>query len=166
MPPDDGIALLIFDADNTLRRTTIAGQVCPRASGEWELLPGVAERLRAMRWGPEGLGLGIASNQDQVAYGFVSERTARALLLDLARQASGYAPPEAAIQLCPHALDAGCACRKPHPGLLHRIMRFYGVAPARTLFVGDQQIDAEAARRAGTRFAWARDYFGWQRGRP
>ena len=31
--------LVVFDADGTLRRTTVPGQPCPRASDQWELLP-------------------------------------------------------------------------------------------------------------------------------
>jgi len=161
---DDGVGLIIFDADNTLRRTTVPGQVCPRDPKEWELLPGVVERLHAIAWGPGAMQLGVASNQDQIAYGFVSEATAHALLRDMAREATGYAPPAGAVQLCPHTIESACGCRKPQPGLLHRIMRFYTVPPDRTLFVGDHAVDADAARRAGVQFQWAQDFFGW--GRP
>ncbi len=161
----DGVALIVFDADNTLRRTTVPGQVCPRHAGQWELLPGVVERLRAISWGPGAMQLGIASNQDQIAYGFLSEATAHALLLDMARQATGYTPPADAVQLCPHSIESACRCRKPQPGLLHRVMQFYAVPAGKTLFVGDHAVDAEAARRAGVRFQWAQDFFGWDRGR-
>lgn len=157
--------LIIFDADDTLRRTLVPGQPCPRAPGEWELLPGVAERMRAIRWGASGTLLGIASNQDQVAYGLVPEAVARALLVETAIAASGAVPDSACVQLCPHAADARCDCRKPAPGMLLRIMRHCDVRPHATLFVGNGEIDAEAARRAGVRFAWAHDFFGWSEGR-
>ena len=160
-PIVDAPRLIIFDADDTLRRTIVPGQPCPRAPGEWELLPGVAERLGRIRWGPEGTAMGIASNQDQIAYGLVSERMARTLLVETASAASGIAPDPTCVQLCPHTADAHCDCRKPAPGMLLRIMRHCGVSAAETLFVGNAAIDADAARRAGVRFAWARDFFGW-----
>jgi D-glycero-D-manno-heptose 1,7-bisphosphate phosphatase len=153
------VRLYIFDADGTLRRTCIPGQPCPRAPSEWELIPGVAERLRAVRWGPGGTFVGVASNQDQVGYGHLSEEMAHRLLMAMIERATGYRPPAAAIALCPHRLDVPCECRKPGTAMLTHILKFYRVAPSQTVFVGDAPADAEAARRAGVRFVWAHDYF-------
>lgn len=152
--------LVIFDADDTLRTTLVRGQPCPRSSGEWALLPGVAETLRAIPWmAPTGPLLGLASNQDQVGYGHLSEATARRLLGDLALAATGTVPPAPAIQLCPHRLDVSCECRKPAPGMLRRIMAYYGVTPSRTLFVGNTESDRGAAGNARTHYADAGELF-------
>jgi D-glycero-D-manno-heptose 1,7-bisphosphate phosphatase len=154
--------LFIFDADDTLRRTTVPGQPCPRGPDQWALLPKVQQKLAHVAWNrPHGPMLGIASNQDQVAYGHLSFETARDLLRDLARAAAGAEPADAALQLCPHPADVGCSCRKPAPGMLNAIVAHYGVAPEATLFVGNHEIDREAAARAGIPFVWARDFFGW-----
>ena len=156
-----GWRLVIFDADDTLRRTTVPGKPCPHAPGEWELLPGVRAALAAIPWGRPGAPhLGVATNQDQVGYGLFSEEIARELLRELLRAAAGHVPPDQALQLCPHVPEDRCDCRKPEPGMLRRIMRHYGVAPADTLFVGNAQTDAEAARRAGSAFAWAAEVLG------
>jgi D-glycero-D-manno-heptose 1,7-bisphosphate phosphatase len=157
---DDGVRLYIFDADDTLRRTLVRGRPCPRAPGEWELLPGVARRLRALPWGHGAL-LGIASNQDQVGYGLLGAAMAHRLLMELAEAAAGHRPPAEAVQLCPHRLDVACACRKPGSAMLERIMNHYGVPAAQAMFIGDAPSDREAARRAGIRFRPARDFFGW-----
>lgn len=151
--------LVIFDADNTLRRTLVPGQPCPRAPREWELIPGVADRLRSIAWGSDGVRLGVASNQDQVAYGHLSEEMARTLLIEMIVSASGHLPPRGAVQLCPHALDVPCDCRKPQPGMLLRIMESYDVPARNTLFVGDAATDEEAARRAGVSFRFADEFF-------
>lgn len=152
--------LCIFDADGTLRRTTVAGRPCPRAAGEWELIEGVARVLRAVSWNRRGGPfLGLASNQDQVGYGHLTEATARTLLRDLAREAAGTALQDEALQLCPHRLETDCECRKPEPEMLRRIMRFYQVVPERTLFVGNTETDAQAAERAGSGYADARAVF-------
>jgi D-glycero-D-manno-heptose 1,7-bisphosphate phosphatase len=152
--------LWIFDADDTLRRTTVPGQPCPHGGGEWELLPGVAERLRDVRWNTSGGPyLGVASNQDRVGFGMIGEATARRLLRDLSRAAAGTVPPDAALQLCPHRPDDGCDCRKPRPGMLVRIMEFYGVPPHRTVFVGNTESDREAAHAAGVAYLDAADLF-------
>jgi D-glycero-D-manno-heptose 1,7-bisphosphate phosphatase len=151
--------LYVFDADGTLRRTRVPGQPCPRSPEEWELLPDVVARLAAIPF-EDGIELGIASNQDQVAYGHLSAAMARALLAELADQASGGRARRPWIELCTDALEVECACRKPAPGMLLRILARSGVDRADALFVGDAASDREAASRAGVRFAWAQDFFG------
>ena len=46
--------------------------------------------------------------------------------------------------------------------MLLRILQRFGLPAAEALFVGDLEIDREAARRAGVAFAWAHDFFGRQ----
>jgi D-glycero-D-manno-heptose 1,7-bisphosphate phosphatase len=153
--------LVVFDADDTLRETVVPGKPCPHGPGEWMLRPGVREVLRGVCWDDRtGPHLGLASNQDHVAYGFLTLEMARRLLRDLAAAATGSVPADAALQLCPHPRDGNCGCRKPEPGMLLSIMNYYGVEPADTLFVGDAEVDREAAARAGTSFMWAADLFG------
>ena len=155
--------LVIFDADETLRRTTVPGKPCPHAPAEWELMPGVRELLHGIPWNRQGgPWLGIASNQDQVAYGHLPISLARDLLRDLARAATGVEPADPALQLCPHAVEVDCSCRKPKPGMLLTIMKHYGVDPEHTLYVGNHESDREAAARAGTVFRWSQDLFGYR----
>jgi D-glycero-D-manno-heptose 1,7-bisphosphate phosphatase len=155
--------LFIFDADDTLRRTTSPGKPCPHRSGEWVLMPGVRETLAPIPWRePGGPRLGIASNQDQVGYGLLSLGTARDLLRDLAQSATDFLPPDPALQLCPHPADHDCDCRKPKPGMLLAIMRHYALGPEDTVFVGNHEVDREAAVRAGTAYRWSQDFFAQQ----
>lgn len=54
--------------------------------------------------------------------------------------------------------------RKPDPASLNWMIKDAGADPARTLFVGDSQIDCDTARAAGTRFCLANYGFGQVRG--
>jgi D-glycero-D-manno-heptose 1,7-bisphosphate phosphatase len=156
----DQYALFIFDADDTLRRTTTPGKPCPHTPEEWALLPGVRETLKPVTWGAPGSPrLGLASNQDQVGYGRLSVEMAQRLLRDLARSATGTEPDVAGLQLCPHTAESECDCRKPKPGMLLTIMRHYRVEPGDTVFIGNHESDREAAARAGTAFIWAAEFF-------
>ena len=148
--------VVIFDADGTLRRTTVRGAVCPHAEDEWELIEGVVERVAAL---PASVSFGVASNQDHVGYGLVREDDAVGLLSRMIERATGRSVARAAVRLCPHRLDVVCACRKPEPGMLRDILRYYAVAPEEALFVGDSAVDRDAARRAGTAFEWAHVFF-------
>jgi D-glycero-D-manno-heptose 1,7-bisphosphate phosphatase len=155
------VRLYIFDADGTLRRTTVPGLPCPNAPGEWELIPGVKERLARMRWGEGGARFGVATNQGGVGLGYLTLRRARSLLVEMVVEAFGAWPPPGSIEICPHAPYLGCPCRKPEPLMLQRLMRRFGVSKDETLFVGDMERDEEAARRGGARFMWAWDFFDW-----
>ena len=72
------VRLYIFDADGTLRRTTVEGLPCPNRPGEWELIPGVRGRLAEIDWGRARFG--VASNQGGVGLGYLSLAAARGLL--------------------------------------------------------------------------------------
>jgi HAD superfamily hydrolase (TIGR01662 family) len=126
-------------------------------------MPGVRERLSVLDWGPRGHRLGVASNQDGVPLGDLSASMASRLLHDAVAAAIGFVPEDAAIEMCVCDPRAPCPCHKPAPGMLNRILRRFGAAPAEALFVGDLDIDREAARRAGVAFEWARDFFGGAR---
>lgn len=165
MTPDlSRIRLFIFDADGTLRWTTVPGQKYPLAAHEWRLMPGVARKLAAIPWAEHGPWLAIASNQNGVARGELDEATARGLMHDMLTGVLGEIPPRTRIELCLCDEVLGCACRKPAPGLLLRLITHFGVTPEETLFVGDLALDQEAAQRARVRFAWAHEFFGAEAG--
>lgn len=161
--------LIIFDADGTLRRTTVPGQPCPNRPGEWELISGVKEVLSKFNWGSPAehkVGFGIASNQGGVGYGFLSAEMARALLADMVGEVfDGFVSP-GLIQMCPHRKDDDCRCRKPEPLMLQRLMWVWNARPSDTLYVGDMDSDREAAERAGCDFMWAWEFFGWPEPTP
>ncbi len=151
------VRLYIFDADGTLRRTTVPGLPCPNRPGEWELIPGVRERLARIDWGAARFG--IATNQGGVGLGYMTLAAARALLDDMVFEAFGVRAPEGSVEICPHAPHRRCDCRKPMPGMLLRLMRRFKASPGETLYVGDMDRDEGAARAAGTRFTWAHEFF-------
>ena len=146
MPSNQPIKLYIFDADGTLRRTTVPGQPCPNQPGDWELIPGVKEHLATIDWGPQGARFGIASNQGGVGVGYLTYDMARRLLEEMVIEAFGMSPLAGSIEVCPHAPYDNCSCRKPHPTMLVRLMHRFGVKRNETLSVGDMDRDEEAAR--------------------
>lgn len=147
--------LVIFDADGTLRRCTVPGQVCPNADDQWELIEGVDQH--PIWRTPDRVA--IASNQGGVALGFLSLPDARWMLVNLFRALTQVRPDDWQIQVCPHAPTSGCLCRKPKPAMLRNAMIAAGVTPAQTLFVGDLASDQQAAQAAGCDFQWAQFFF-------
>ena len=54
-----------------------------------------------------------------------------------------------AMYYCPHDWEEGCECRKPKPGMLFQAQRDLHLDLSRTLFIGDDERDAQAAEAAG-----------------
>jgi D-glycero-D-manno-heptose 1,7-bisphosphate phosphatase len=152
--------LVIFDADGTLRRCTVANQPCPNRHGEWELIAGVKEGLAAMALKERGVRIGIASNQAGIAAGYLTTETALDLLHDMFEQAFGFRNRHDFILVCPHDPIAACACRKPNSRMIDDIVFEARSAKRHTLYVGDLETDEKAAKNAGVDFMWAWEFFG------
>lgn len=50
---------------------------------------------------------------------------------------------------CPHSPEAGCACRKPAPGMFLQAIREHGIDPSASWMIGDKDADMQAAQAAG-----------------
>ncbi len=144
--------LVIFDADGTLRECTIEGQFYPLNQDEWELKKDVCSVLNLYDW--KSKKFGIATNQPGISRGEFSEEMNVQLIHEMVKGVFGFLPEREAMQYCPHYVDGGCECRKPAGGMLHRIMRHFGVDSTSTVFIGDSPKDKVAAENANCNFIW------------
>ena len=55
------------------------------------------------------------------------------------------------IYVCPHHWDDDCDCRKPKPGMFYSASKKFDIRLDKTLFIGDDLRDCEAAYNAGTK---------------
>jgi D-glycero-D-manno-heptose 1,7-bisphosphate phosphatase len=91
----------------------------------------------------------VISNQAAVGKGLldpagleeITARMAQALLEDGTILTAAY--------YCVHRADEDCACRKPKPELLYRAANDFNLDLSRSVFIGDSETDAQAARAAG-----------------
>ena len=83
------------------------------------------------------------------------------MIAETVKSALGYLPGDMAIEMCVCRDSVHCPRKKPNPGMVTSLLERFGVAPPEALLVGDLAIDAEAAGRAGVRFCWAGEFFGW-----
>ncbi|WP_081416286.1 HAD-IIIA family hydrolase [Gryllotalpicola ginsengisoli] len=94
-----------------------------------------------------GLRVGVATNQPGIATG---ELPAPALRRVNARIDELLGPFDV-WQICTHAKNAGCGCRKPEPGLITAAAREWGLRPEQLALIGDTAADMGAAAAAGAR---------------
>ncbi|WP_426446770.1 D-glycero-alpha-D-manno-heptose-1,7-bisphosphate 7-phosphatase [Paenibacillus sp. S-38] len=113
------------------------------------LLPGSAEGLRILR--TQGYALYLVTNQGGIGLGFMKETSLIEVHIRLLKllQAEGAALDD--IAYCPHRPKAGCACRKPKPGMLLRLAEKHGIDLASSWTIGDMETDVAAGAAAGTR---------------
>src|SRR5690606_8759425 len=96
----------------------------------------VLDDLRA-----RGLRLGVVSNQSGVGRGLLT----RAQVDAVNARVEELLGPFDTWQVCPHAPDDACACRKPGPGLVLAAAADLGVEPWRCAVVGDIGADVGTA---------------------
>lgn len=135
---------LFLDRDGVINRQ-VAGYVT--SWEEFELLPGVSGALARLAAfdGP----ILVISNQSAIARGLVSEEAVAAIHARLSALAAAAGGRIDGFYVCPHHPDAGCACRKPKPGLLLQAAAEHGLVLDECIFVGDAVTDYRAAIAAG-----------------
>jgi histidinol-phosphate phosphatase family protein len=134
-------AAVLFDRDGTLIRDEPYNGDPDRVAP----MPGAAEAVARLR--RAGIAVGVVSNQSAVGLGLITESQMRAVN----RRVEALLGPFGTWAVCPHHPEAGCECRKPAPGLVHRAAADLGTDAARCLVIGDIGTDAAAACAAGAR---------------
>jgi D-glycero-D-manno-heptose 1,7-bisphosphate phosphatase len=144
---------LIVDRDGVLNEEPADGGYV-RDPEAWRWVPGALEALARLR--AAGVRVSVATNQAGVGRGVLSVADVERVHARMTREAAAAGGAIDAIFCCTHAPDAGCACRKPAPGLVTEAIRVSGIDPAATLLVGDDHRDLEAGRAAGIAVALVR----------
>lgn len=137
---------IILDRDGVLNRKPSRANYV-RSWQEFEWLPGAKEALILLR--KAGFRVLVVSNQAGVARGAMTEADLFDIHRRMVREASLAGACIEVIYYCPHGWDEGCECRKPKPGMLFQAQRDFNLDLSRTLFIGDDERDAQAAEAAG-----------------
>ena len=139
---------VFFDRDGIVNRRRIDDYV--RRWEEFEFLPEIFPVLR--RAHEAGYAAILITNQRGIARELMSESALHGIHASMQREleersGAGFD----AIYYCPHASDAGCACRKPAPGMILDAARDHGIDLAHSWMIGDSESDVVAGRAAGCR---------------
>jgi histidinol-phosphate phosphatase family protein len=137
---------VILDRDGVLNKKPPRANYV-RAWDEFEWLPGVKEALRLLK--EAGFRVIVLSNQAGIARGAMTEEDLQGVHERMTTEVVQAGGRLDAIYYCPHDWDEGCECRKPKPGMLFQAQRDFHLDLSRTVFVGDDDRDAQAAEAAG-----------------
>lgn len=134
-------AAVLFDRDGTLVEDIPYNGDPSRV----RLRPRVGTALRRLR--SAGVAIAVVTNQSGIGRGLLTPGQ----VVRVNRAIERMIGPIDGWAVCPHGPDAGCACRKPAPGLILRVAARLRVPLDRCVVVGDRLTDVEAAAAAGVR---------------
>lgn len=106
-------------------------------------MPGAKAVLDALR--AEGIATGVVSNQSGIARGLITA----ADVSSVNARVDELLGPFDVWEVCPHAEQDGCLCRKPAPGMVHSACRKLGIGESEAALIGDIGADVRAAEAAG-----------------
>ena len=136
--------LVILDRDGVINHDSASYIKSPE---EWKPIAGSLEAIALLN--QAGYRVLVATNQSGIGRGLVDMATLTAIHDKMLRALSLVGGRVDGIFYCPHAQDAGCACRKPRPGLLDEIATRFGVSLDGVPFIGDSLRDLQAGAAVG-----------------
>ena len=137
---------VILDRDGVLNKKPPKAEYV-RTWEEFEWLPQAKEALMVLN--QNGYRVIIVSNQAGIARGAMTESHLEEIHANMRKEVAQAGGQIHAIYHCPHDWDEGCECRKPKPGMLFQAQRDHSLDLTRTLLIGDDERDKQAAEAAG-----------------
>jgi len=138
--------LVVLDRDGVIN---LDSDQYIKSPEEWKPIAGSLEAIA--RFTQAGFHVVVATNQSGVGRGLFDMATLNAMHDKMHKAVSELGGRIDAVFFCAHAQDAGCACRKPKPGMLLEIAARFKVALADVPAIGDSLRDLQAASEAGAR---------------
>jgi len=137
---------VFLDRDGVINRKAAPGSYITSWES-FEFLPEVAEAVALIN--EAGYQAIVVTNQRCVAKGLVTTTDLDAIHQRMCAELARLGATIDAVYYCPHEIEAGCACRKPAPGLLLSAARDCDIDLARSWMIGDSEIDAASGKAAG-----------------
>jgi len=114
---------------------------------EFAFLPGAIEAIKLLS--ENNYEIYIITNQPGIGRGTMNEQDLKIIHENLEKEVRKHGAKITAIYYCPHGWNDGCECRKPKPGMFFQAAREHHLDLKKSIFVGDDERDAQAGESAG-----------------
>lgn len=113
---------------------------------DFEFIDGVFETLKYLQ--ELGYKLFIITNQSGVGRGYYSLEDFSLLTIWMKKEFSKNGIEISQVELCPHAPDENCECRKPKTGMIDNILKNFDIDLENSWLIGDKSSDISCANNA------------------
>jgi D-glycero-D-manno-heptose 1,7-bisphosphate phosphatase len=138
--------LVVLDRDGVIN---LDSDQYIKSPEEWKPIAGSLEAIA--RFTQAGFRVVVATNQSGLGRGLFDMATLNAMHDKMHKAVNQLGGRIDAVFFCPHAQDAGCACRKPRPGMLLEIAERFKLTLAGVTVIGDSLRDLQSASAAGAK---------------
>jgi len=138
--------IILIDRDGVINVKAPRGEYIQNwAAFEW-----IDDTLESMKLlSQNGFSFIVITNQAGVARGMVSKPELLKIHSLMTDKLDSEGVKVLDVYVCPHHWDDDCECRKPKAGLFNRIAKEHLLRMDKTLYIGDDVRDCEAAYNAG-----------------
>ena len=138
--------IILIDRDGVINKKAPRGEYISR----WEDFHWIADTRSALKaLSDNGFKFVVISNQAGINRGMIDSDELERIHLNMLKQCKADGVDILSVHVCPHHWNEGCDCRKPKPGMFYDVSRQWLLRLDRTLFVGDDPRDCQAAFNAG-----------------
>lgn len=138
--------IILIDRDGVINKKASRGEYISK----WEDFEFVADTISGLKLlAQEGFKFIVISNQAGVARGIIDLGKLEQIHNSMMEKLIKVGVEVLDIYVCPHHWDDNCSCRKPRPGLFYQATTNWSFRLDKTLFIGDDSRDCQAAYNAG-----------------
>jgi len=141
-------ACVFLDRDGVINRKPPAGEyIC--SWQDFVIIPSAVDWIRLFN--ALDLIVIVVTNQRGVALGLMQQADVDEIHDKMVHELSRRGARIDDVLCCPHEKNT-CECRKPNPGLVLQACRKWNLDLARSILIGDSDIDRKLAENCGIRF--------------
>jgi histidinol-phosphate phosphatase family protein len=138
--------IILIDRDGTINVKAPQGEYIRT----WEEFEWIEDTVKVMKkLAKQGYSFIVITNQAGIARNMVSEKELTRMHQLMVSELKSNGVIVLDIYVCPHHWNDNCDCRKPKAGLFNRIAKEHLLRMDKTLYIGDDLRDCQAAYNAG-----------------
>jgi len=138
--------IILIDRDGVINNKASRGEYISK----WEDFEFVSDTISGLKLlAQQGFKFIVISNQAGVARGMIDLGKLEQIHNSMMDKLIEVGIEVLDIYVCPHHWDDNCSCRKPRPGLFYQATSDWSFRLDKTLFIGDDSRDCQAAYNAG-----------------
>jgi histidinol-phosphate phosphatase family protein len=138
--------IILIDRDGVINKKSKKGEYI----SYWDDFEWISNTIEGMQTlAKKGFKFIVISNQAGIARNMIKSEELKKIHSNMQKILLDKGVEILDIYICPHHWDEECYCRKPNPGMFHKVSNDWNLRLDKTLFIGDDYRDCQASYNAG-----------------